>query len=59
MRSFGKWPAFANLAPLVQAFVPVVVGRQDLARGDQCRGFVLMMLADFLAVAELKKGSGL
>jgi hypothetical protein len=44
-------PAITNLAPIVHAFMPVIVGGQDLARGDQCWDLVLGELADFLAVA--------
>ena len=51
MRDFGNRPAITDLAPLVHALMPIVVGGQDLARGDQCRDLILGELSDFLTPA--------
>ena len=51
MRDFCNRPAITNLAPLVHALMPIIVGGQDLARGDQCWDLILGEVSDFLTLA--------
>ncbi len=50
MRDFCNRPAITNLATLVHAFMPIIVGRQDLARGG------LLVRATYRVEVKISRG---